>query len=163
MRGLPGAADEERISRPGLPGAEVVRLDDVRAAARDLGTDEERHAIDESREGRDSSVELHRAEAYIETSSDRALVAVRAHPALVSLHRGGHLHHAERGDTFGWIARSFAGIYVLVVVFESAFDELRVERAIQHSLPIIERLVLALPPHDPAPMAGAMAIRRRPR
>jgi hypothetical protein len=90
----------------------------------------------------------------------RAISAVRVLPELASLRRGGHLHHTETAADFAWVARSFASIYVLIVVFERAPDELRVERAISASLPTIERLVLALPPLDPQPYAGAAAIRR---
>jgi len=93
----------------------------------------------------------------------RAISAVRGLGALASLHRGGHLHHTVRDESFGFIARSFASIYVLIVVFDAPFDELRAERAIGNELPIVERLVMALPPLDPTPMAGAMAIRRRRR
>lgn len=103
------------------------------------------------------------AEAPQDMLSVRAISAVRALPALPSLHKGGHLHHSTLEEGFGYIARSFASIYVLIVVFEGSYDELRAERAIGHAMPAIERLVLALPPHDPQPLAGAMAIRRRRR
>ncbi len=92
---------------------------------------------------------------------ERALGEVRALSAMATLHKGAHLHHAERRDELGWIARSFAGIYVLVLVFDRLYDELRAERAIALSLPVIERLVTALPPIDPEPFAGAAAMRRR--
>jgi hypothetical protein len=62
------------------------------------------------------------------------------------------------------VAHAFASIYLLVVVFEpgSSFDELRAERAIVESLPRVERLVMALPPHEPDPTqgAGVVAMRR---
>jgi hypothetical protein len=148
-----GAADADRVSKPedALPPAEVVRLDDRRPSGDRVSGASERPppVVSETLE----------VEAPA-TPTDRALDAVRALPVLSSLHRGGHLHHAERGESFGFVARSFAGIYVLIVVFGAAHDEVRAERAVQQSLPIIERLVLALPPLDPTPMAGAMAIRR---
>lgn len=91
-----------------------------------------------------------------------AIRAVRALPALAQVHRGVHLSHSERGDEGGFTARSFAGIYCLVLVFEKPWDEIRAERAVRDSLPRIERLVLALPPLDPEPnQRGAVA--RRPR
>jgi hypothetical protein len=67
-----------------------------------------------------------------------------------------------REEAFGFVARSFGGIYVLLVIYEAPFDELRAERAIAERLPRIERLVMALPPLDPrpAPNAGVMALRR---
>jgi hypothetical protein len=94
------------------------------------------------------------------SASLRAVEAVRALPTIPALHRGAHLHESAREADLGWIARSFAGIYVLVLVFEGTFDELGAERAITHALPIVERLVTALPPLDPTPVAGVAAIRR---
>lgn len=90
----------------------------------------------------------------------RAVDEVRALPTLATLRRGGHLAHVVREDDFGILARSFAGIYVLVVVFDHLFDELRAERAVRESLARIERLVLALPPLDPDPTAGVTALRQ---
>lgn len=90
----------------------------------------------------------------------RAISAVRALPEVGTLHRGGHLRHSVREADFGFVARSFASIYVLIVVFDSVYDEVGAERAIVHALPAIERLVTALPPIDPTPVTGRMAIRR---
>lgn len=93
-----------------------------------------------------------------------ALSAVRALPQVVSLHKGEHLHESVRAPEMSYVVRSFATIYMLVVVFEGPFDELRAERAVTHALPTIERLVLALPPLDPdPPVAGAGVIRLRRR
>ena len=93
-----------------------------------------------------------------------ALSAVRALPQVVSLHKGEHLHESVRTPEMSYVVRSFATIYMLVVVFERPFDELRAERAVSHALPTIERLVLALPPMDPdPPVAGAGVIRLRRR
>ena len=92
----------------------------------------------------------------------RAVAEVRALPATAMLHRGGHLAYNRREESYGVVARSFAAIYVLILVFDKAFDMLRAERAMRDVLPTIERLVLALPPMDPepAPGAGVIAIRR---
>ncbi len=91
-----------------------------------------------------------------------AIRAVRALPTLSQLHKSAHLSHTERQDDGGFTARSFAGIYCLVVVFDHPWDEIRAERSVRDSLPRIERLVLALPPLDPEPtQRGAVA--RRPR
>ena len=92
----------------------------------------------------------------------RAVAEVRALPATAMLHRGGHLAYNRRDEHYGVVARSFAAIYVLILVFDKAFDMIRAERALREGLPIIERLVLALPPMDPepAPTAGVIAIRR---
>ena len=92
----------------------------------------------------------------------RAVAEIRALPATAMLHRGGHLAYNRRDAAYGVVARSFAAIYVLLLVFDRAFDMIRAERALRECLPVIERLVLALPPMDPqpAPTAGVVALRR---
>ena len=97
--------------------------------------------------------------------TQRAISAVRRLPALDGLHKGRHLRHVEREANF-LLALSFSGIYILCLVFEGDFDELRAERAAADALPRIERLVQALPPLDPdppQPMGGVAALRRRRR
>lgn len=100
-----------------------------------------------------------------ESLSARALERVRGLPEMMTLPKGGHLRTSVNEADFGYVAHSFAGIYVLILVFREAesIDELRVKRAIVHALPVIERLVLALPPLDPVPMAGVAAMPRRRR
>jgi hypothetical protein len=95
----------------------------------------------------------------------RAIADIRALPALSEIPKGRHLAHTVREDSFGCVARSFANIYILIVVFDGPFDELRAERTIGDALPRVERLVLALPPLDPkpAPNAGVVALPRRRR
>ncbi len=66
------------------------------------------------------------------------------------------------GDGFGYFARSFASIYVLVLCFDVDFSELHVEGAALHALPIIERHVLALPPIEPPPRGGKVLRLPRP-
>jgi hypothetical protein len=91
----------------------------------------------------------------------RALALVRSTPEVSTLHRGGHLHRTISKDDLVCLTRSFAGIYVLVVSFRPPLDELRAKSAISQALPLIEALVLALPPRDPPPsIAGASAMRR---
>jgi hypothetical protein len=92
----------------------------------------------------------------------RAVAEIRAMPATAMLHRGGHLAFNRREEHYGVVARSFAAIYVLILVFDKAFDMIRAERALREGLPVVERLVLALPPMDPepGPTAGVIAIRR---
>jgi MshEN domain len=91
----------------------------------------------------------------------RAIQEVRAMSEMTMLHRGGHLNRSIIEPDFAVVARSFAAIYVLIVVFRGPFDELRAKHAISQALPGIESLVLALPPRDPPPsIAGAKAMRK---
>lgn len=94
----------------------------------------------------------------------RAIAAMRGLPGIESLHKGRHLRHVERDREF-YLALSFSGIYLLCIVFDAQFDELRAEKSAHESLPRIERLVQALPPLDPEPhpMGGVIAIRGRSR
>jgi hypothetical protein len=98
----------------------------------------------------------------VAATSRRALEAVRALVDLAALRKGKRGRHVEREGDAPFVAHSFAGIYLLTVVFAAPFDELRAERAALESLPRIERLVLALPPLDTPPDqgAGVVAIRR---
>jgi hypothetical protein len=91
----------------------------------------------------------------------RAIGAMRSLPGIDGLHKGRHLRHVERQSEY-YLALSFSGIYLLCIVFDAPFDELRAERAAHESLPRIERLVQALPPLDPEPqpMGGVIALRR---
>jgi hypothetical protein len=101
----------------------------------------------------------------VSETTRRAISAVRRLPALDGLHKGRHLRHVERESNF-LLALSFSGIYILCLVFEGDFDELRAERAAADALPRIERLVFALPPLDPEPpqpVGGVVALRRRRR
>jgi hypothetical protein len=95
--------------------------------------------------------------------SARAALEVRALAGFARLGRGQPLTHRQRGEGFGYLAHSFAGIYLLVLVFDGVFDELRAERSVHESLPRIERLVLALPPRDPSPNPRANVVRLSPR
>lgn len=96
-------------------------------------------------------------------ASRRAVMAARALPDIAALRKGKHVRSVARDTEVPFVAHSFASIYLLIVVYDKPFDELRAERAIVDSLPRIERLVLALPPLDPPPPfegAGAVAMRR---
>lgn len=96
-------------------------------------------------------------------ASRRAVLAVRSLPEIAAIRKGRHLRHIERDGEVPLVAHSFASIYVLILVYESSFDELRAERAMLDALPRVERLVLALPPLDPSPPhqgAGVVAMRR---
>lgn len=96
--------------------------------------------------------------------SRKAVHNVRGWPELTALRKGRHVRKVERDEGAPLVAHSFASIYLLVLVFSGAFDELRAERAILEAMPRIERLVLALPPLDPQPFQDAGAVRiRKPR
>lgn len=99
-------------------------------------------------------------EPRMATLSRRAVHEARALPELAALRRGKHVRHVVRTGETPSISHSFAGIYLLLVVFDGAFDELRAERAILEALPRVEQLVLALPPLNPSPGAGVIALRR---
>jgi len=91
-----------------------------------------------------------------------AISEVRSLPEIAELPRGGHLRKAEADDELGWVVRSFASIYLLVVVFRGTFDEVRAEREIGRVLPAVEKLVLALPP-PPTDTGAAAGMRKRRR
>jgi hypothetical protein len=59
------------------------------------------------------------------------------------------------------LVRPFATIYRLILVFDGAFSELHAEAALIRAMPVIERLVLALPPRDPAGTGAKVAVLRR--
>lgn len=92
-----------------------------------------------------------------------ALAEVREMPEIEQLHKGGQLRRAVAREGFGYLARSFSAIYVVVLVFDGPFDEFLVKRALTHALPTIERLVEALPPLDPPPRMGSAAALRPPK
>jgi hypothetical protein len=91
----------------------------------------------------------------------RAIGLIRSLPQLDLLHKGRHLRHVSREESC-YLVLSFSSIYLLCMIFDGDFDELRAERAAHESLPRIERLVLALPPldPDPQPMGDVVALRR---
>lgn len=70
----------------------------------------------------------------------------------------GALRDTAPGDHVAWLARTFASIYVLLLVFDGPVSELRAEGAMIQSVGAIERLVLSLPPVDP-PRPGGRVIR----
>jgi hypothetical protein len=95
-------------------------------------------------------------------ASRRAIHSVRGWPELAAQRKGRHVRKIERQGQDYLVAHSFAGIYLVVLVYNASFDELRAERAVVEALPRIERLVMALPPLDPQPFegGGVMAMRR---
>lgn len=53
-----------------------------------------------------------------------------------------------------YVCRGFGGIYRAVLVFDHPYSELHAESALRKALPVIERLVMNLPPVDPSPGGG---------
>jgi len=98
-----------------------------------------------------------------EISMRHRLLTVLAIAAVRSkAHRGEHTRSVHHEPQYGYIARGFANIYQIVVVFSGPFSELHVESAILHAMPMIEELLFALPPVDPPPSKGQV-IQLRPR
>lgn len=99
--------------------------------------------------------------SVLSAEAQQAVRRVRALPESEELPRGAHLRYTHMDDQQGLVARSFAGIYVLVLVYPGRFDELKTERQLHSSLPRIEQLVLSLPPPGPAEGGGSAAAKRR--
>jgi len=93
-------------------------------------------------------------------ASQAAIDILRGLSDVAAVRKGKRVRYVHRGGDTPFVAHSFAGIYLLFVVYDAAFDELRAERAIIDSLPRVERLVMALPPFDPSPVAGSRAMAR---
>ncbi len=95
--------------------------------------------------------------ADIERLFDDVIVRVReAHAEL----RPGHTTRLRLGEQTECIARPFAGLYVVALLFEGLVSEPVALGALLHAMPVIERFVLALPPVDPPP--GGAKIMRMP-
>jgi len=77
--------------------------------------------------------------------------------------QGAHLREMVHRPESSYLARSFASIYCLLLVFDGAFSELHAEAAAVHGMSAIERLVLALPPVDPPPRGGKLISLRQPK
>jgi hypothetical protein len=93
--------------------------------------------------------------------SRHVISEVRSLPVIGQLPRGAHLRRSVRAGEAGYLVRSFASIYLLVLVFPGPFDELRGEREAARALPAVESLVLALPPPEPVGTSSALALRKR--
>jgi len=91
----------------------------------------------------------------------RAVAAVRRTIEADPSSRTAHLRLISRGEDFGYLARGFASIYVLILVFGARFSELHAEAKLLQELPLVERLVVALPSNDPPPAGGQVVRLRR--
>ena len=73
----------------------------------------------------------------------------------------GHTTRLSLGEPNECLARPFAGLYVVAMVFEGQLSEVVAVGALVHAMPVIERLVLALPPVDPTPGGKVMRMPSR--
>jgi hypothetical protein len=81
-------------------------------------------------------------------------------PRLTAMRRGSPLDVASVDGPDRYVGMSFAGIYAVVVWFDSSFSPELVRARIRRALPEIEALTLALPPPDgPGADAGAAKAR----
>jgi hypothetical protein len=69
--------------------------------------------------------------------------------------------YLPEGEEPGLASKGFGGLYCVALVFTRPFSPLRVEGVLRRARPIIERLVLELPPLDPEPMGGRVVPLRR--
>lgn len=90
---------------------------------------------------------------FAEVLTSRAIARVRR-PGADDAPASSHFREVVHQDNLGYLARSFAGIYVALLVFKNTYSELHAEAALLHALPVIERLVFALPPIEPPPKGG---------
>jgi hypothetical protein len=122
-----------------------------------------RQSSDPAREGQDilpSGDPLHEAPNALPVDlTQRALRLLRNDASFEQLGRGKSLRTVIHDESVWVLSHSFASIYVLSLVFDDPFDELRAERALHDWLPRIERLVLALPPMEPPPTSEAGVVR----
>lgn len=70
--------------------------------------------------------------------------------------RPGHATRLRVGPNVECFARPFAGVYVIALVFDGVVSEVVAVGALVHAMPMIERLVMALPPVDPIPPGGKL-------
>jgi len=90
---------------------------------------------------------------FAEVLTSRAIAKVRR-PGTEDAPATGHFREVVHQEDLGYLARSFSGIYVALLVFKNTYSELHAEAALLHALPVIERLVFALPPIEPPPKGG---------
>jgi hypothetical protein len=93
----------------------------------------------------------------------QAIAEVRSLAEIRQLPRGAELRRSVRDAEIGYLVRSFASIYLLIVVYPGPFDELRAEREAARALVVIEPLVMALPPPEPADGSSQSSAVRRQR
>lgn len=157
------AALAEELGRSGLDLATLLATDDasVRLARTELRTGDAQRLASRIDRLRHDTGNLDEAGWHRHVRIARAVALARSETTKPDF-SSGHLRIALHTDSLGVWARSFATIYLLVMVYEGAFSELHAEGSAVHALPLIERLVLALPPIDPSPsQADVIRFRKR--
>lgn len=92
-------------------------------------------------------------DAGIDTLLEDTVSRVReAHGEL----RSGHTTRLRVGANVECLARPFAGVYIIALAFDGVLSEVVAVGALVHAMPMIERLVLALPPVDPISPGGKL-------
>lgn len=94
-------------------------------------------------------------EGLVSEVAPLVLAATHEHP----LRSGGHLHLVRSVEPPFVAAESFAGVYMLLVLFKRPFAAAEVTTAVRAALPEIEALTLTQPPPDPTREAGAQRMR----
>lgn len=139
---------EHTLGALGLSLATLAALateDELQAALREKGL--------ESTTLRERARDVRWAKSLCEESIDPA--KLRIFRALASARAAETLGHDSLSPTVR--TRAFANIYRVVLVYDDVVSDLHFETAIHKMLPVIERLLLALPPRDPMSTGGRMA------
>lgn len=152
-----------RALPPRLDREALALLDRSLAAGRALGVDVDDPAqVERSRLPAADRLRLLRA---LEGTSAATLAPIAR--AIAALERDLEAKQLVHGPDFGLLARPFANLYRLALVFSGPFSELAADGVLLRALPTVEDLVLALPPFDPGegpdPGGGARVLTlRRP-
>jgi len=102
--------------------------------------------------------------ALVEIELDRLRQAGLGAVGSAALLRGAQIRHCSEEDPPCGLVYSFAGIYLLLVLFDSAFNRFQVEPQARRTLPLLERLIPLLPTYDDGQRASRdRRARARPR
>jgi len=102
---------------------------------------------------------LQSAERHSTGGAARLVATTRA---LLALDDGDDdISRLPTDDEPGLATKAFGNLYRVALVFTRPFSPLRIEGVLRRALPIIERLVLDLPPLDPQPKGGRVVPLRR--
>jgi hypothetical protein len=71
------------------------------------------------------------------------------------------LHLVSRDQGRGTLLRGIAGAYVLALLFEGGFSELRAHGVVERARDRLDKLIARLPPIDPSPRGGNVVRLRR--